>query len=64
LEQVFWELVYPFRISHLVELFSLLTFSQLGTFKDVNGEIKNKDLLEKSIKNRRHQSLEEQGGSF
>lgn len=38
-----------------------ITFSQLGTFKDVNGEIKNKDLLEKSIKNRRHQSLEEQG---
>lgn len=38
-----------------------ITFSQLGTFKDVNGEIKNQDLLEQSIKNRRHQPLEEQG---
>lgn len=41
-------------------IFSVM-FSQLGTFKDVNGEIKNQDLLEKSVKNRKHQSLEEQG---
>lgn len=39
-----------------------ITFSQLGTFNDINREIENKNLLEKSVKSRKKQCLEGQIG--
>ena len=38
-----------------------ITFSQLGTFKDVSCEIENKDVLEKSVKKRKLLSEEDYG---